>query len=554
MDNKDGKEKEIRKGKIRADTGNKMSCRGWQQEAALRMLMNNLDPDVAEAPEKLVVYASIAKAARTWKDYDRIVEILHSLENDETLVIQSGKPVGVFKTFEDSPRIIMACGFIVPEFATHENFRELQAKELTMRGGFTAGSWIYIGAQGIIQGTYETLLEVARHSLNIDSLRGRLILTSGLGGMGRAQPLAITMNEGVGIIVEVDKAKIERSLNSTIKFLDTWTDNFDEAIKTADEALKKKTPLSIGLLGNAADIFPEFARRRIIPDIVTDQSSAHDELNGYVPAGISFKEALKLRGSDPDRYIKMSYESIVKHVQAMNELQDKGSIVFEYGNWIRGQARKGGLKNSHQFPGFIDGYIRHLFCQGRGPFRWVALSGNPEDIYQTDKVVVKIAPRLERWIQMARERIPFQGLPARIAWLGHGERTQAGLEFNELVRKGKINAPIVIGRDHLDCGSVASPDKQSGNMKDGSEAIGDWPIVKGMLNVASGASWVAIHSTPELYSSGMIIVADGTEKAKERIKKALTADTAMGVTRLADAGYELAVQTLKERGGNSLLS
>lgn len=543
---------EIREGAIHARRGNTLTCKGWHQEAALRMLMNNLDPDVAEAPERLVVYASVAKAARTWKDYDRIVEILPRLGNDETLVIQSGRPVGVFETFEYAPRVLSVCGFIVPEYATHEKFRELQEKELSMRGGFTAASWIYIGAQGIIQGTYETLAEVGRSSLKVDSLQGKLVLTCGLGGMGRAQPLAITMNGGVGIIVEVDKAKIDRSLNSKIKFLDTWTASLDEALKMAQEAIRKKTPLSIGLLGNAADIYPEMVKRRIVPDIVTDQSSAHDELHGYVPAGISLEKALDLRKKDPQTYIKMSYASIVTHVQAMNDLQKMGAVTLEYGNWIRSQAKKGGMKNAYEFPGFIDGYIRPAFCQGRGPFRWVALSGDPEDIYRTEDAVMKLCPRLERWMKMAHQQIPFQGLPARIGWLGHGERTEAGLIFNELVRKGTIKAPIVIGRDHLDVGSVASPDKQTGNMKDGSEVVGDWPILKALLNVATGASWVAVHSTPELYSSGMVIIADGTNQARERLEKALTADTGFGVTRKAEAGYEIAVRTLKEKGGNLL--
>lgn len=544
---------EIREGKIHATRGAGLSCKGWQQEAALRMLMNNLDPDVAEAPEKLVIYAGNAKAARTWEDYDRIVKALHTLEDDQTLVIQSGKPVGIFKTFEDVPRVLMVCGFIVPEYATHEKFRELQEKGLTMRGGFTAASWIYIGAQGIIQGTYETLAEAAQRSLHVDSLKGKLVLTSGLGGMGRAQPLAITLNEGVGIIVEVDKKKIERSMNSNIKFLDTWTDNLDEALNMAKEAMSKGIPLSIGLLGNSAEVYPEFVKRDITPEIVTDQTAASDELYGYVPTGIPFDAALKLRESNPNMYIKMSYESIMKHVQAMNDLQKKGATTFEYGNWIRRQAQKAGLENAYQFPGFIDAYIRPRFCQGMGPFRWVALSGDPEDIDLTDKAVMKLFPRLQRWIKIAQEHIPFQGLPARIAWLGHGERAEAGLYFNELVRKGEIKAPIVIGRDHLDCGSVASPDKQTGNMKDGSDVIGDWPILKGLLNVATGASWVAIHSSPEMYSSGMVVVADGTEKAKERLVKCLTADTGLGVTRLADAGYEVALNTLKEKRGNFLV-
>ncbi len=543
---------EVRTEKVCAARGTELSCKGWQQEAALRMLMNNLDPDVAESPDELVVYMG-GRAARTWKDYDLIVKALRALENDETLVIQSGKPVGVFKTFEDAPRVIMACSFIVPECATHEAFRELLEKGLTMQGGLTAASWFYTGSQGIIGTTYHTLAAVAHQSLHLDSLKGKLVLTSGLGGAGRNQPIAITMNEGVGIIVEVDRKKIERSLRSDIKFLDTWTDNLDEALKVAQEAKQKVTPLSIGLLGNAADVYPEFIKRGIVPDIVSDQTSAHDELNGYVPAGIPFEEAIKLRESSPNRYIKMSYKSMVNHVQAMNDLQKMGAVVFEFGNWIRRQAQRGGLENAYQFPGFIDGYIRPLFCQGIGGFKYVALSGDPEDIYQMDEVVAKLFPRLEGWIKMAQQRIPFQGLPARVCWLGHGERTEAGLYFNELVRRGKVRAPVVLARCLLDCGSAASPDTQTGNMKDGSDVIGDWPILKGLLNVASGASWVSMISEPEIYATGMAVVADGTEKAKERVEKSLTADTGLGVTRLADAGYELAIQTVKQKNINALV-
>ncbi len=537
---------------VRAARGRELSCKGWHQEAALRMLMNNLDPDVAESPDELVVYMG-GKPARTWKDYDLIVKSLRALENDETLVIQSGKPVGIFKTFEDAPRVIIACSFIVPECATHETFRDLLKKGLTMQGGLTAASWCYIGSQGVIGTTYHTLATVALQSLHLNSLKGKLVLTSGLGGAGRNQPLAISLNEGVGIIVEVDKQKIERSLRSDIRFLDTWTDNLDEALKMAQEARQKGTALSIGLLGNAADIYPEFVKKGIVPDIVSDQTSAHDELNGYIPAGIPLEEALELRKRDPDRYIKMSYESIVKHVQAMNDLQRMGAVVFEFGNWIRSQAQKGGLEDTYQFPGFIDGYIRPLFCQGIGGFRYIALSGDPEDIYRMDKAVAKLFPRLERWIKIAQERIPFQGLPARICWLGHGERTEAGLYFNELVRKGEVKAPVVLSRCLLDCGAAASPDTQTGNMKDGSDVVGDWPILKGLLNVASGASWVSLISEPEIYATGMAVVADGTDKAKKRLERSLTADTGLGVTRLADAGYELALQTVKEKNINALV-
>jgi urocanate hydratase len=532
--------------KICAPRGTKRSCKGWEQEAALRMLMNNLDPDVAEDSDNLVVYCSNAKAVRSWEDFDLVTETLKSLRNDETLVVQSGKPVGVFETFEYAPRVLIVNGFIVPKYASFEKFTELEAKGLTMFGGFTAGSWIYIGAQGIIQGTYETFA-AAQQALNLPSLKGKLILTSGLGGMGRAQPLAITMNEAVGIIVEVNREKIERCIKE--KFLDTWTEDLDEAIKMADQAKQKGNPLSIGLLGNTADIYPEFVRRNIVPTIVTDQTSAHDELHGYVPSGISYEGALELRRTDPDRYTKMSLESIVKHAQAMKDLRDMGAETFEYGNWIRAQAKKAGLEGAQEFfPGFIEAYIRTLFCQGRGPFRWVALSGDPEDIYRTDNAVAKTFPRVQRWIKMAQDRVPFQGLPARTCWLGHGERTEAGLLFNELVKTGEVKAPIVFGRDHLDCGSVASPSKQTGNMKDGSDVIGDWPILKALLNVATGASWVSVHQMwDHMFSSGMVIVADGTKRAEKKLKKALTGDTGLGVASLVDAGYEVAIQTARDK-------
>jgi urocanate hydratase len=531
---------------IRAPRGTSLNCKGWQQEAALRMLMNNIDPDVAEAPEDLIVYMG-GKAARTWKDYYLTAQALKSLESDETLVIQSGRPVAVFKTFEDAPRVIMACSFIVPENATHEVFRDLLDKGLTMQGGLTAASWFYIGSQGIVGTTYHTLAAVTRQSLGLDSLKGKLVLTSGLGGAGRNQPLAITLNEGVGIIVEVDRKRIERSMRSDIKFLDNWTDNLEEALRMAQEAQEKGVPLSIGLLGNAADIYPEFVRKGIVPDIVTDQTSAHDELNGYVPAGIPFEEAAELRKSDPHQYMRMSYQSIVKHVQAIIDLKKMGAVAFEFGNWIRKQAQKGGLEDAYQYPGFIDGYLRPLFCQGIGGFRYIALSGDPEDIYRIDKEIATLFPRLEGWIRMAQQRIPFQGLPARICWLGHGERTKAGLRINELVSKGEIEAPVVLAKCLLDAGSAASPDTQTGNMKDGSDVIGDWPILKGLLHVATGASWVSMISEPEIYAAGAAVVADGTEEAKRRIQRALTADTGLGVTNFAHAGYELAMQTVREK-------
>jgi urocanate hydratase len=538
--------------RIRAPRGTKLNCKGWQQEAALRMLMNNLDPEVAEAPEELIVYMN-AKAARTWKDYYLTVQVLKSLENDETLVIQSGRPVAKFKTFEDAPRVIMACSFIVPENATHETFRDLLGKGLTMQGGLTAASWFYIGAQGVIGTTYHTLAAVAHQSLKVNSLRGKIVLTSGLGGAGRSQPLAITLNEGVGIVVEVDKKRIQRSMRSDIKVLNTWTDNLDEAVKMAQEARDKGNPLSIGLLGNAADIYPEFVKRQIVPDIVTDQTSAHDELNGYIPAGISFEEALELRMSDPDRYMKMSYQSLVEHVQAMNDLQRMGSVAFEFGNWIRKQAQRGGLGEAYRFPGFIDGYIRPLFCQGIGGFRYIALSGDQKDIYRIDKAISQLFPRMEGWIKMAQKWIPFQGLPARICWLGHGERTEAGLHINELVSKGEVEAPVVLAKCLLDAGSTASPDTQTGNMKDGSDVVGDWPILKGLLHVATGATWVSMISEPEIYAAGAAVVADGTEKAKRRIERALTADTGLGVTSFAHAGYESAIRTVKEKDIKALI-
>jgi len=532
--------------KISAPRGNRMTCKGWVQEAALRMLMNNLDPEVAENPDDLVVYAGHCKAARSWEDFELIIENLRALENDETLVVQSGAPVGIFRSFDYAPRILIVNGFIVPKYSSHNIFSGLEKRNLTMCGGFTAGSWIYIGAQGIIQGTYETLLAAAQKIAGSGSLKGRLVLTSGLGGMGRAQPMAITMNEGVGIIVEVNQAKIEHSLK--LKLLDTWTADLDDALIQAHNACRKGDALSIGLLGNAADIYPEFVKRHIVPDIVTDQTSAHDELNGYVPSGITLEEALILRKSNPEKYVQMSLDSIAVHIQAMKSLKKMGAEVFEYGNWIRDQAEKTGLKDSQNyFPGFIEAYIRPLFCKGIGPFRWVALSGDPKDIYRTDQVISELFPRVGKWIRMAQKRIPFQGLPARICWLGHGERTNASLLFNELVKDNRLSAPIVIGRDHLDCGSVASPSKQTGKMMDGSDVIGDWPILKGLLNVATGASWVAVHQMGDYcLSSGMVVVADGTKKGAEKLERSLTADTGLGVARLVDAGYRIARETAEK--------
>jgi urocanate hydratase len=539
---------------VRAPRGTKLSCKSWLQEAALRMLMNNLDPDVAGDPANLIVYGGTGKAARSWEDFYAIVDALKELENDETLVVQSGKPVAVFKTYENMPRVVIANSLLVPHWASWEKFRELERLGLTMFGQMTAGSWIYIGTQGILQGTYETLAEVARQHFG-GSLKGKFVLTAGLGEMGGAQPLAITMNEGVGLIVEVNPQKIKRRLKT--KYLDTWTDSLDEALEMIEEHKAKEKPLSVGLLGNASDVYPELVKRGIKPDVITDQTAAHDELNGYVPAGISYEEALKLREEDPQRYIEMSFASMVRHVKAMASFQEMGSVVFDYGNNIRDQAQKGGLsgKEAFKFPGFVQAYIRPLFCVGKGPFRWVALSGDPEDIYRTDKAILELFPKdkaLKRWIKKAQRQVKFQGLPARICWLGYGERAEAGLYFNELVRKGEVKAPIVIGRDHLDCGSVASPYRETEGMKDGSDAIADWPILNALLNAICGATWVSVHhgggvGIGKSIHAGMVIVADGTKEADERLERVLTADPGLGVVRHADAGYEEAIKTAKEK-------
>jgi len=538
---------------IHAPRGNKLTCKGWHQEAAMRMLMNNLDPEVAEKPEELVVYGGSGKAARNWEAFDAIVEALKNLENDETLLVQSGKPVGIFKTFTWSPRVLIANSNLVGRWATWEVFRELEKKGLIMFGQMTAGSWIYIGTQGILQGTYETFAAIARKKYNGD-LSGTLTLTAGLGGMGGAQPLAVTMNNGVAIIVEVDEQRIRRRLET--KYLDTWVSSTEEAIELAMKAKAEKRPLSIGLLGNAADVFPEFVKRGVTPDIVTDQTSAHDELNGYVPSGISYVEALELRKKYPERYIKMAYDSMVRHCRAMVQLQERGAETFDYGNNLRGQALKAGFKDAFKYPGFVPAYIRPLFCEGKGPFRWVALSGDPEDIYRTDELVKELFPDdkpLIRWIDMAHERVKFQGLPARICWLGYGERAKFGLAINELVKKGEIKAPIVIGRDHLDTGSVASPNRETEAMKDGSDAIADWPLLNGMLNVASGASWVSMHHGGGVgigyaQHSGQVMVADGSDETAGRIFRVLTNDPGIGIARHADAGYEEAIRFAKQNG------
>lgn len=535
---------------IRADRGNQLTAKGWQQEATVRMLMNNLDPEVAEKPEELIVYGGIGKAARNWKSYDKIVQSLRELEGDETLLVQSGKPVGIFRTHEMAPRVLISNSVLVPAYANWETFRELDQKGLMMFGQMTAGSWIYIGSQGILQGTYETFAEAARQHRH-GSLKGTLTLTAGLGGMGGAQPLAVTMNEGVVICVEIDPSRIQRRIDK--HYCDVMVYELDEALTLAFEAQKAGRPLSIGLVGNAAEIFPEFVQRGIVPDFVTDQTSAHDPLNGYIPAGYSLQEAANLRQSDPQSYSQQSRRSIATHVQAMLDLQKMGSIVFDYGNNIRQIALDEGIENAFDFPGFVPAYIRPLFCEGKGPFRWVALSGDPEDIYRTDELVLELFPEnehLRRWINLAREKVDFQGLPARICWLGYGERVKMGLAMNEWVRQGKLSAPIVIGRDHLDCGSVASPNRETEAMKDGSDVVGDWAILNALINTASGASWVSVHHGGGVgmgYSlhAGMVVVADGSQEAEERLSRVLVTDPGMGVIRHADAGYELAIETAK---------
>lgn len=538
---------------IKAPRGTKITCKSWQTEAALRMLMNNLDPEVAEKPAELIVYGGSGKAARNWEAYHLIVKCLQNLENDETLLVQSGKPVGIFKTHEDAPRVLIVNAMIVPKWANREKFRELEELGLTMYGQMTAGSWIYIGTQGILQGTYETFASAARKHFG-GTLKGRLVLSAGLGGMGGAQPLAATMNEGVFLGVEVDPARIKRRLETG--YLDVMVDNLDDALILALSAKEKGIPKSIGLVGNAAEIHPEIVRRGIIPDLVTDQTSAHDALNGYIPAGLSLEEAIELRKKDPKEYVRRSMESMAIHVQAMLEMQKKGSIVFDYGNNIRAQAFEAGVKEAFSYPGFVPAFIRPLFCEGKGPFRWVALSGDPEDIYKTDEAVIREFPddpALVRWIRMAKEKVKFQGLPARICWLGYGQRARMGKVFNDMVARGELKAPIVIGRDHLDSGSVASPYRETEGMKDGSDVIADWPILNALLNVAAGATWVSVHHGGGVgigYSihAGMVVVADGTKEAEKRLLRVLTTDPGTGVMRHTDAGYEEAIATAKEKG------
>ena len=536
---------------IRAPRGTNISAKGWVQEAALRMLMNNLDPDVAERPQELIVYGGTGKAARNWKCFDSIIHALKNLENDETLLVQSGKPVGIFRTHSNAPRVLISNSMLVPKWATWDEFRRLEALGLTMYGQMTAGSWIYIGSQGILQGTYETFAEAARQHFG-GTLAGKFLLTAGLGGMGGAQTLAATMNGAACLAVEVDRSRIEKRLAT--KYLDRMTDDFDEAISMIRDAKEKKIPLSVGLLGNAAEIVPKIARGKFLPDIVTDQTSAHDPLNGYVPAGMTYDKALDLRKKNPKKYIELSRLSIVAHVKGLLALKKKGKIVFDYGNNIRGEAQTGGVKNAFDIPGFVPEYIRPLFCDGKGPFRWVALSGDPEDIYRTDRAVLETFPenmQLKNWIEKAQRQVAFQGLPARICWLGYGERAKMGKIFNDLVRRGEVKAPIVIGRDHLDCGSVASPNRETEKMKDGSDAIADWPILGAMLNSLGGASWVSVHhgggvGIGNSIHNGMVIVCDGTEEADARMERVLTYDPGMGIIRHADAGYPRARKNAKQ--------
>lgn len=537
---------------VRAPRGTQLTCKNWLSEAAYRMIQNNLDPEVAEKPEDLVVYGGRGKAARSWEAFDAILDSLKNLEEDETLLVQSGKPVVVFKSHKDAPKVLIANSNIVPHWATWEYFDELAKKGLIMYGQMTAGSWIYIGTQGILQGTYETFGALAKLK-GWGSLKGKFVLTAGLGGMGGAQPLSITMNEGVGLVVEVDKDRAER--RRAIGYVDIVVDTLEEAMTLVEEAVREQKPLSVGLVGNAADIYPELVARGVIPDVVTDQTSAHEALY-YVPNGLTVAAADQMRVSDPEQYKKMAMASMARHVQAMLAFQRAGAEVFDYGNNLRQQAYNHGVTDAFEFPGFVPAYIRPLFCEGKGPFRWVALSGDPEDIYTTDQAIMELFPEdehLHRWLKMAREKVPFQGLPSRICWLGYGERARAGLKFNELVASGKVKAPIVIGRDHLDSGSVASPNRETEAMKDGSDAISDWAILNALINAVGGATWVSFHHGGGVgmgYSqhAGQVIVADGTPEAAKRLERVLTSDPGMGVVRHADAGYEIAVEAAKRHG------
>ena len=538
---------------IHAPKGEKLSCKNWQIEAPYRMIQNNLDPNVAENPDELVVYGGKGKAARNWECYESILSTLKRLEPDETLLVQSGKPVGVLKTHTHSPRVLIANSNLVPNWANWEHFNELDKQGLMMYGQMTAGSWIYIGTQGILQGTYETFAAAAKQHYGSD-LTGKFILTAGLGGMGGAQALAVTMNNGVCIAVEVDAHRIERRLET--KYLDLATESLDEALNLARNAVLSGRPLSIGLLGNAADIVPKIVEMKIIPDIVTDQTSAHDELDGYIPNRMTFQEALDLRKSDPDRYMQESFRAISEHVRGILQLKNMGSVAFDYGNNLRGQAKKAGVKNAFDYPGFVPAYVRPLFCEGKGPFRWVALSGDPEDIFKTDEKVIELFSeneQLVRWIKLAQDKIQFQGLPARICWLGYGDRAKLGIAFNKMVATGELKAPIVIGRDHLDTGSVASPYRETEAMKDGTDAVADWPLLNALVNTASGATWVSIHHGGGVgmgmaIHAGQVIVADGTPEMEKCLERVLTNDPGMGILRHADAGYEDAVKNAKKWG------
>jgi len=537
---------------VRAPRGTQLTCKGWGQEAAMRMLMNNLDPEVAEKPDDLIVYGGAGKAARNWECFEAIVACLKELQDDQTLLVQSGKPVGVFRTYPDAPRVLIANSNLVGKWATQEYFNELDSKGLIMYGQMTAGSWIYIGTQGILQGTYETLAAAGQKHFG-GSLKGKLVLTAGLGGMGGAQPLAITMNEGVGLIVEVDRARAQRRLDT--QYVDMVVDNLEEAMTLVEQAVEEKRPLSVGLIGNAADIYAELVTRGVTPDMVTDQTPAHDPLN-YVPSGLSVAEADELRAKDPREYTRRSLESMGQHVQAMLDMQKHGAVVFDYGNNLRQRGYDAGVKDAFSYPGFVPAYVRPLFCLGKGPFRWVALSGNPKDIHVTDEVVMKefaYDEHLVRWIRLAHDRVAFQGLPARICWLGYGERARFGLLINDLVAKGKISAPIVIGRDHLDGGSVASPRRETEGMLDGSDAVADWPILNALLNALGGATWVSFHHGGGVgigYSlhAGQVIVADGTPDAARRLERVLTYDPGTAIVRHVDAGYPEAIQAAKEHG------
>ncbi|HXM54738.1 MAG TPA: urocanate hydratase [Candidatus Dormibacteraeota bacterium] len=538
---------------VRAPRGSELSCRGWPQEAALRMLMNNLGPAVAERPDDLVVYGGTGRAARSWEAFDAIVAALRDLGDDETLLVQSGKPVAVFRTHAHAPRVLIANSMLVPKWADWDTFRELEAAGLTMYGQMTAGSWIYIGTQGILQGTYETLAELADQRFG-GTLSGRVVLTAGLGGMGGAQPLAVTMNGGVALVVEIDAARIQRRRET--RYLDRATADLDEALAWVEEARASGSPLSVGLAGNAADVHVELVRRGFRPDAVTDQTSAHDPLGGYVPVDLTVEEAAALRERAPDEYVRQSHRSMADHVNAMLAFGDAGAVVFDYGNNLRQGAQEGGCARAFEYPGFVPAFIRPMFCEGKGPFRWVALSGDPADILATDEAVMELFPddaRLRRWLRMAEERVAFQGLPARICWLGYGQRAQAGLAFNRLVAEGRVRAPIVIGRDHLDAGSVASPYRETEAMADGSDAIADWPMLNALVNTAAGAHWVSIHHGGGVgigyaLHAGMVVVADGSSEAAERLERVLTTDPGTGVVRHADAGYEAARRVARERG------